>query len=113
MDVELAVSERASNAAQVTAEDVSGGLKSAATTPALRLSCIKMVGGEDEAESKKLPLLDTARTLGGEGCECEEDDRPPVGSEYAWIESSSAVLKNSVRESGEKRSKREVSCLPY
>lgn len=81
MEAEPAVSVRTSNAAQVTAEDVSVGLKFAAATPALRLSCISTVGGEDEAESRKLPLLDLARTLGGEGCECDGDDRLPFDGE--------------------------------
>ena len=107
-----AAAEGASNAAQVTAEDVSVGLKSAAATPALRLSCINTDGGEDEAESRKLPLLDIARTLGVDRCECDECSRSPVGSENAWIELLSAVSKNSVRESGEKRSKRGASWFP-
>lgn len=106
-----AAPDRASNAAQVTAEDISGGLKSTAATPSLRLSCINTIGGEDEADSKMLPLFDIARTLGDDGCECDGFSRSPVGSENAWIELVSAVLKKSVRESGEKRSRRGASCF--
>lgn len=79
----LADPTEVSNAAHVTAEDVSGGLKSAIVTPSLHLPCINTVGGEDDAVSRKLPFLDIARTLGGDGCECDECSRSPVGSANA------------------------------
>lgn len=99
-----------SNAAQVTAEDVSVGLKSIAAVPALLRSWISIVGGEDDAESITLPWLDIAATLGGEGCEWTGTRRLPVDSEYAWIELLSGVLKKSMRESGEKRSSCGLCC---
>lgn len=76
-DTPLAISK----AAQVTVVVLSVGLKCFSGVPLILRSCIKMVGGEAEADKKTSPLSDTATTLGGEGCEWQTGSEQPVVSE--------------------------------
>ena len=68
-------------AAQVTDVVLSVGLKCIGANPPNLRSCIKIVGGEGEADSNKSPLLEAARTFGVNGCVCAGGRRLLVGSE--------------------------------
>ena len=92
----------------MTAADVSVGLKSMAAIPGHLRSCINVVGGDGDAESRISPSAETARTFGCEGCALVGGSRSPVESEYVCIEVLSVLVKKRVCESGEKSRSRGV-----
>lgn len=67
----------------MTADGVSVGLKFTAASPAHLRSCINMVGGVGEADSKMSPLLEMANTFGDDGCELAEGTKSPFESKYS------------------------------
>jgi hypothetical protein len=52
-----------------------------------------IVGGFGDAERSISPVLEIARTFGGEGCAWSGGSSSAVGMEYAWIERLRVVVK--------------------
>lgn len=65
----------------MAADDVSVGLKCTAAIPAHLRSCINIVGGRGEADSRTTPSGEIANTSGGEGCVLLGGSKWPIGSE--------------------------------
>jgi hypothetical protein len=82
------------------------GRKFTGALPPHRLSWMYIVGGEGDADSSSIPVLDSAITFGGEGCGCCEGSISAFVIEYTCTEGLNVVVKYRIRESGENRRSR-------